>query len=56
MLRPTGEPINRLYAAGIDAGGWMGRQYPGSGTAVGGTYSMARIAAREIAQLEAWDA
>ena len=56
VLRPTGEPINRLYAAGIDAGGWMGRQYPGSGTAVGGTYSMARIAAREIAQLEAWDA
>lgn len=56
VLRPTGEPIARLFAGGIDAGGWMGRQYPGSGTAVGGTYSMSRIAARELVKLEAWDA
>ena len=38
-----GEPIPRLYAAGLDAGGWLGRQYPGSGTAVGATYTMSRL-------------
>lgn len=56
VINVFGEPISRLYACGIDAGGWMGRQYPGSGTAVGGSYSMARIAAREIIALESWEA
>ena len=56
VINVFGEPIPRLYACGIDAGGWMGRQYPGSGTAVGGSYSMARIAAREIIALESWEA
>lgn len=55
VIRVDGSPINRLYACGIDAGGWMGRYYPGSGTSVGGSYSMARIAARNIAALENWE-
>ena len=55
VLRVDGNPVPRLYANGLDAGGWMGRMYPGSGTAVGGSYSMARIAARQIAQLADWE-
>jgi urocanate reductase len=50
-----GKPIPRLFAAGIDAGGWLGRNYPGSGHAVSGTYSMSRIAARQIANLDNWE-
>lgn len=56
VLKATGEPIPRLYAAGLDAGGWLGRQYPGSGTAVGGTYTMSRIAADKIASNDSWEA
>lgn len=55
VLKATGEPIPRLYAAGLDAGGWLGRQYPGSGTAVGGTYTMSRIAAGKIANNDSWE-
>ncbi|MDR0501032.1 MAG: FAD-binding protein [Coriobacteriales bacterium] len=43
VLSVHDEPIPRLFAAGLDAGGWLGRQYPGSGTAVGGTYTMSRL-------------
>lgn len=55
VLKTTGDAVPRLYAAGLDAGGWLGRQYPGSGTAVGGTYTMSRIAANHIAAGESWE-
>jgi succinate dehydrogenase/fumarate reductase flavoprotein subunit len=56
VIGTSGEPIARLYAAGIDAGNWLGRNYPGSGTAVGGGYAMARIGASKIAEYADWDA
>ena len=43
-----GEPIPRLFAAGLDAGGWLGRLYPGSGTAVGATYAMSRVGVEKM--------
>ncbi len=54
VISVHGEPIPRLYAAGIDTGGWLGRNYPGSGHAVSGTYGMSRIAAREIMEKPDW--
>jgi fumarate reductase flavoprotein subunit len=42
-----GEPIPRLYAAGMVAGGFIGPYYPGSGTAVLATVVFGRIAGRE---------
>jgi succinate dehydrogenase/fumarate reductase flavoprotein subunit len=56
VIGTDGTPIPRLYAAGIDAGNWLGRNYPGSGTAVGGGYSMARIGAAKLADYSSWDA
>ncbi|MEL1133687.1 FAD-dependent oxidoreductase [Desulfitobacterium sp. THU1] len=50
-----GKPISRLYAAGIDAGGWLGRNYPGSGHGAGGGYAMSRIAARQLVEYANWD-
>ena len=50
-----GHTIPRLYAAGLDAGGWLGRQYPGSGHAVGGTYAMSRIAVTKACGDPSWD-
>jgi fumarate reductase flavoprotein subunit len=56
VINVRGEKIPRLYAAGIDAGGWLGRNYPGSGTAVGGAYSMARIGAVKLSEYPGWSA
>jgi fumarate reductase flavoprotein subunit len=50
VLNAQGEAIPRLFAAGLDAGGWLGRQYPGSGTAVGGTYTMSRIGVAKMVE------
>lgn len=50
-----GQPISRLFAAGIDAGGWLGRNYPGSGHGAGGGYAMSRIAARQLVKYANWD-
>ena len=43
-----GQPIPGLYAAGLNAGGWIGSYYPGSGTAVSGAIHQGRRAAKSI--------
>ncbi len=42
------QPITGLYAAGLNAGGWIGSYYPGSGTAIGGIIHQGRRAAKSI--------
>lgn len=44
--------INGLYAAGLNADGWMGSYYPGSGTAVGSAVHQGRRAASSALNLE----
>jgi fumarate reductase flavoprotein subunit len=41
-----GEVIRGLYAAGMNAGGFIGTFYPGSGTAVMATLVLGRVAGR----------
>jgi fumarate reductase flavoprotein subunit len=48
-----GEPIPRLYAAGMVAGGFIGPYYPGSGTAILATVVFGRIAGQNAAATEA---
>ena len=43
------EPIKGLYAAGSTTGGWRGKIYPGSGTAVSVAIGFGRIAGRNAA-------
>ncbi|WP_019849407.1 FAD-dependent oxidoreductase [Desulfitobacterium sp. PCE1] len=51
VLRPNGEVIPRLYAGGLNAGGWIGPYYPGSGTAIMGTVHWGRKAGGHAAKL-----
>ncbi|MBF7096774.1 FAD-dependent oxidoreductase [Alkalibacter mobilis] len=46
-----GEIIPRLYAGGLNAGGWLGPYYPGSGTAIIGTVHWGRKAGAHAAKL-----
>ena len=50
-----GTPINRLYAGGLTTGGWAGRFYPGSGTAILSTVHWGRKAGRNVAALDSLD-
>lgn len=50
VLTVTGEVIPGLYAAGLNAGGWVGPYYPGSGTAVMGTCYFGRVAGAAAAK------
>lgn len=43
------EPIPGLYAAGSTTGGWRGKLYPGSGTAVSVAIGFGRIAGQSVA-------
>ncbi len=52
VLDAKGEPIPRLYAGGLNAGGWLGPYYPGSGTAIIGTIHWGRKAGANAAKLE----
>lgn len=52
VLKPDGTPIPRLYAGGLNAGGWIGPYYPGSGTAIIGTVHWGRKAGANAAKLE----
>ncbi len=52
ILDVYNQPINGLYAAGLNAGGWIGSYYPGSGTAIGGIVHQGRRAAKSILGLE----
>lgn len=44
VISVNGEPIPHLYAGGLNAGGWIGPYYPGSGTAIMGTIHWGRKA------------
>lgn len=48
VLDQFDQPISGLYAAGLNAGGWMGSYYPGSGTAVSGAIHQGRRSAKSI--------
>lgn len=52
VLNVYNQPISGLYAAGLNAGGWIGSYYPGSGTAVGGVVHQGRRAAKSILGLD----
>ncbi|NCC69289.1 MAG: FAD-binding protein, partial [Clostridia bacterium] len=51
VLNANGEPITGLYAGGLNAGGWIGPYYPGSGTAIMGTIHWGRKAGANVAML-----
>jgi succinate dehydrogenase/fumarate reductase flavoprotein subunit len=50
-----GEVVPRLYATGSTTGGWRGKLYPGSGTAVSFTTTFGRIAGKNAAAEERWE-
>lgn len=49
VINALGQPIPRLYATGSTTGGWRGKIYPGSGTAVSFTIAFGRIAGKNAA-------
>ena len=49
VIDVNGNVIPHLYAAGLNAGGWLGPYYPGSGTAVMGTVHWGRKAGARAA-------
>ena len=51
-LKPDGEIMPRLYASGLNAGGWIGPYYPGSGTAIMGLIHWGRKAGSHAAGLD----
>ncbi len=51
VLKPNGEVVPRLFAGGLNAGGWVGPYYPGSGTAIMGTIHWGRKAGSSAAKL-----
>ena len=51
VLTPFGQVIPGLYAAGLNAGGWIGSYYPGSVTAVAGIIHQGRKAGQHMASL-----
>lgn len=50
VLDNFGEAIPGLYAAGLNAGGWIGGYYPGSGTAIAGIIHQGRKAGQHLAR------
>lgn len=50
VIDVNGEVIEHLYAAGLNAGGWIGPYYPGSGTAIIGTVHWGRKAGANAAK------
>lgn len=50
VLDHFGTVIPGLYAAGLNAGGWIGTYYPGSGTAIAGIVHQGRKAGKHLAR------
>ena len=50
VIDVNGNVIPGLYAAGLNAGGWIGPYYPGSGTAIIGTVHWGRKAGAAAAK------
>lgn len=48
VLRPDGEPIAGLYAAGNTAAAWSGRVYPGAGTPIGSSIAFSYLAVLDM--------
>lgn len=48
VLNHFDEVIDGLYAAGLNAGGWIGGYYPGSGTAIAGIVHQGRKAGQAL--------
>lgn len=48
VLTPFGTVIPGLFAAGLNAGGWIGGYYPGSGTAISGIVHQGRKAGQYL--------
>lgn len=49
VINSFGQPIKGLYAAGLNAGGWVTGYYPGSGTAIAGIIHQGRKAGKHLA-------
>ncbi|MGI6215842.1 MAG: FAD-binding protein, partial [Christensenellales bacterium] len=49
VIDTNGNAIPGLYAGGLNAGGWIGPYYPGSGTAIIGTIHWGRKAGANAA-------
>lgn len=52
VIDRQGEPIPHLFCGGLNAGGWIGPYYPGSGTAIMGTIHFGRKAGASAAKAE----
>lgn len=48
VINHFGQPISGLYAAGLNAGGWVASYYPGSGTAIAGIIHQGRKAGKHL--------
>lgn len=48
VINHFNQPINGLYAAGLNAGGWVAGYYPGSGTAIAGIIHQGRKAGKHL--------
>lgn len=49
VLGTDDAPIAGLYAIGLNAGGWIGNYYPGSGTVLGGSLAQGRFIGKKLA-------
>jgi len=54
VLDNNGKVIPRLYAGGMNSGGWYGTYYPGSGTSLMGGLVLGTIAGEQAAAADAW--
>lgn len=52
VIDQFGQPIRGLYAAGLNAGGWVASYYPGSGTAIAGIIHQGRKAGQHLVNVE----
>lgn len=54
VIDNAGNVIPRLYAGGMNSGGWYGEYYPGSGTALMGCVVLGSIAGEQAAAASDW--
>ena len=52
VLDNFGHAIKGLYAAGLNAGGWVTGYYPGSGTAIAGIIHQGRKAGKHLVKIK----
>ncbi len=54
VIDVNGQAVRRLYAGGMNAGGFLGPYYPGSGKALNSTVTFGRIAGRNAVAEQPW--